>query len=61
MQWFKKKYCDGKFRTEVRKYFKEYIKPPADETKDEETGDAGTQTDDSDTKSNKKEACCTTC
>ena len=38
-----------------------YIKPPADETKDEETGDAGTQTDDSDTKSNKKEACCTTC
>ena len=57
IQWFKKKYCDGKFRTEVRKYFKEYIKPPADETKDEETGDAGTR--DIGVGTDEKQACCT--
>jgi hypothetical protein len=55
VQWFKKKYCDGKFRTEVRKYFKGYINAEGGcETKDEETGEAGK--DDSDPKS-----CCTTC
>ena len=59
IQWFKKKYCDGQFRKEVRKYFNEYITEGGCETKDEETGDA--ETDDSEPKSNKKEACCTTC
>ena len=43
MQWFKKKYCDKKFRTEVRNYFQDFIK-----TKDIETGDAaGTSATDS--------------
>ena len=60
MQWFKKKYCDGKFRTEVRKYFKGYINAEGGcETKDEETGDAGKQ--DSEPKEKNQKTCCTTC
>ena len=59
-QWFEKKYCDDHFRDAVSAYYKKHIIKPEDgcETKDEETGDAGTQTD---PESNKKEACCTTC
>ena len=58
IQWFKKKYCDGEFRKEVRKYFQEYIKPEGGcETKDEETGDAGTR--DIGVGTDEKQACCT--
>ena len=40
IQWFKKKYCDGEFRKEVRKYFKGYINSEGGcETEDEETKD----------------------